>query len=348
MERFLNEEAVRKSKARSSRYILIFRLLAAFALVFFVTVCLVTRTGNARAMLYLAMAGTILAGWGMIVLWMFCIEPTRAEQKHLAGLAELEPEIREGRFSMTSDVFRIPRSVRIRKVRLETENETLSLNINERLTGRMPPDDSLVRAETVRKFITGLEVLEPGGRQVVCSKPSRVRRFLRAFGQFLLPAVLWAMLAAVFTGFVFNQITDTVPADKIVIYADCEVLDAPELADRMEKLLEGKIRMVKIHPFSYAMFDSNRLKQADLYIVPDSHKEEYGQWFPPEEGIVLYDPASGRESAGKYFLFVPEGGTSEPYRVYPGNNSVHLEDGFAREAAKLLLSITEPEKEETP
>ena len=96
------------------------------------------------------------------------------------------------------------------------------------------------------------------------------------------------------------------------------------------------------------MFDSNRLKQADLYIVPDSHKEEYGKWFPGEEGAILYDPASGRESAGKYFLFVPEGGTPEPYRVYPGGSSVHLEDGLAREAAELLLSITEPEKEETP
>lgn len=343
MERFLNEEAVLNSKKRSRRYTRILCALAALALVFFVTVCLLTRTGNARTMLCLAMAGTILAGWGIAALWLFAVEPARAEESHLAGLAALEPETRKGRFFMTGDSFRIPRSVRVRKVRLETETETLSLNINENLAGRMPPDGSLVRAEIARKFITGLEVLEPGSGQAVRAKPSRAGRFFRAFGQFLLPAVLWAMLAAVFTGFIFNQITDAAPADKIVIYADCEVQNAPELAERMEKQLEGKIRMVKIHPFSYAMFDSNRLKQADLYIVPDSHREKYGKWFPAEDGIVLYDPASGREAAGAYFLFVPEGGTPEPYRVYPGGSSVHLEDGLAREAAELLVSITEPE-----
>lgn len=348
MERFLNEEAVQHSKARVRRYKRIFCALAMLALVFFVVLCLLTRTGNARIMLYAATAGMVLAGWGLIVLWQFAVEPAQAEERHLTGLAGLEPETREGRIRMTGDVFRIPRSVRVRKVRLDTETESLSLNLNAQLTDRMPPDGSLVRTEIARKFITGLEVLEAGTQPAVRPESSRLGKAARAFGRFFLPAVLWAMLALLFTGFVFNQITDTVPANKIVIYADCELRNAPKLAEKLEKALDGQVRMVKIHPFAYAMFDSARLKQADLYIVPDSHKTEYQEWFLPEEGLVLYDPASGQETAGAWFLYVPEGGTPEPFRLYSGSHSVHLEDGLARRAAELLVSITESEKEETP
>ena len=42
MERFLNEEAVRNSRKRSRRYERIIRVLAVFALAFFVVVCLLT------------------------------------------------------------------------------------------------------------------------------------------------------------------------------------------------------------------------------------------------------------------------------------------------------------------
>ena len=93
--------------------------------------------------------------------------------------------------------------------------------------------------------------------------------------------------------------------------------------------------MVKIHPFSYAMFDSARLKQADLYIIPDSHKADYRDWLGPEEGITVYDPASGIAVAPDIFIYAPE-----PYRLYSGAGSVHLDDGLARKTAELLLAVT--------
>lgn len=344
MERFLNEEAVQHSKARVRRNKRILCALTVAMLVSFVVLCLLTRTGNARAMLYLAMAETVLCGWGIIAFWLFSAEPSQAEEQHLAGLAQLEPETREGRLFMTESAFRIPRSVRIRKVRLETENESLSLNLNERLAHRMPPDGSRVRVETARKFITGVEVLETGSAQSAFRKPDRPgKRIFRAVGRFFLPAVLWAMLALVFTGFVFNQITDAAPADKIVIYADCEVNDAPPLAEKLENALGGAVRLVKIHPFSYAMFGSDRLKQADLYIVPDSHKEEYQEWFLPEAGVTVYDPSSGAAVAPDVFCY-----SDEPYRLYPGSASVHREDGLARTTAELLIYMTKTEKEKKP
>ena len=249
---------------------------------------------------------------------------------------------------MSSDVFIIPRSVCVRKIRLETEGESLSLNLNEKLTDRIPPAGSRVRAAVARKFITGIEVLEEGTGEMPVARTSAGRKAVRALGRFFLPAVIWTMMAVLLTGFIFNQITDTAPKYKLVLYADCEIRNAPELAEKMEKALEGAVRMVKIHPFTYAMFDSTRMKQADLFIIPDSRKAEYQEWLAGEEGFPVFDPASGMSVASSYFLYHPAGSEPETYRLYPGGRSVHLEDGLTRRAAEILLSMTEPSKEATP
>ena len=341
MEYFLNEETVLRSRACVRRRTRILWTIAAASLVVFAVLCLATRTGNAGIMTSLAMGGAVLSGWVLIAWWLFAMEPARAEESHLTGLLSAEKEIREGRFFLREDSFRIPRSVRVRKVRLETEEGTLSLNLNAKLTDLMPPDGSAVRVETARKFITGMEVTDAGTGQATRGKNLHGRRFPGAVGRFLLPAVLWALLAVIFTGFIFSRITDTKPEDKITLFADCEVRNAPELAERMEKELGGAVRMVKIHPFTYAMFDSVRLKQADLYIIPDSRKADYAEWLGPEEGIAVYDPASGTILAAEWFLYEE----TETYRLYIGGESIHREDGLARQAAEILTAML---KEETP
>ena len=344
MERFLNEETIQGSRTRVRRVKRVLYGLVILTAALFTALCLLTHTGNARTMLFLTMASTVLPGWGIIALWLFAAEPMKAEEQHLTGLAAVEPESREGLFFLDSDVFRIPKSVRVRKVRLETDDDTLSLNLNDKLTDKMPPDGSRVRVRIARKFITGLEVLESGPAEAPRRKSSGARKIFHALGRFFLPAVLWAMMAALVTGFVFNQITDTSPENKIVLYADCELQNAPVLAEKLEKALDGAVRMVKIHPFSYAMFDSDRLKQADLYIIPDSRAEEYRDWIMPGNGFPAYDPVSGQAVAEDCFLY----DQAETYRLYIGNASVHLEDGLARKASELLLSMTDAAGEETP
>ena len=312
-------------------------------LILLLVLCLLTRTGNVRTMLTIAWASLIPLGFGWIALWMFFTEPARAESRHLEGLAEGTPEVREGILTLSDVSFRIPKSVRVRKIRLETEEETLSLNLNERLWRRMPPDGSKVRAETVRKFITGFEVLETAPAVKERTEPSRLKAASRGLARFFPAAVLWVLAVVILTGFLFNRITDTDPAHKITVYADCEVQNAPELAEKLEKALDGAVQMVKIHPFSYALFGSEALKGADLYIVSDSEKEQYAEWFlPGEEGTPVHDPESGFSAAGAYFLYA-----DEPCRLYVGAQSVHLEDGLARRAAELLISLND-EKEEIP
>ena len=103
--------------------------------------------------------------------------------------------------------------------------------------------------------------------------------------------------------------------------------------------------MVQIHPFRYAMFGSAALQGADLFIVPDSDKNQFADWFASEsESFPVYDPETGISVAGTWILYSP----GDTYRLYLGAESPHLKDGLARRAAELLVSITGPEKEETP
>ncbi len=93
--------------------------------------------------------------------------------------------------------------------------------------------------------------------------------------------ILWAMLSALVWSFVFNIITDTDPTRKLTLFADAETPGAAELAAELEKETGAGIRMVKVHPFSYAMLNGDALREADLYIVTASGAETYRDWFIP-------------------------------------------------------------------
>ena len=81
MERFLNEKALQRSKTRVRSVTRFLYFLAGLVLILFVALCLMTRTGNAQATLYLAMAVTILGGLAVLALWMFALEPAKAENR---------------------------------------------------------------------------------------------------------------------------------------------------------------------------------------------------------------------------------------------------------------------------
>ena len=351
MRSFVSRQELVLKQRQVRRYSVILALLCLLTLGVFVAECLLTRTGNAAAMLRTAYVSMILMGFACMAFASFFLFPARRKARRLESLLSREPEVREGRFTLTGQSFQIPKSARVRAALLETGEETLRLNLDEEWVPFAPPDGSPVRVQTVGKFITGIELPDaPGLPENRAPRPaSRIRRILRQLLSLFPALVLWVMAVLMFGGFVFNQITDTAPRNKIVVYADCELRNAPELAEKLEQALDGKVRMVKIHPFSYAMFDTARISRGDLYLVPDSHREEYRDWFAPgEEGTVLFDPAAGVAAAEAYFLYVPEGGVPETYRLYTGGASVHLEDGLARRAAELLAAMTEPVKEENP
>lgn len=343
MEWFCTDEERSALKARERRLTAVFRILAGVTAAAFIVICLLIRTENARAMHLVLMITTALLGWACILLWILGVKESRTQLAHLDMLREGEKAFREGTVTLTRDSVQIPKIIRIRKVLLDTgEASPQRVNLDEKWISRLPPDGSKVRLALAHSYIAGAELLEkPDGSAAASGasrKPARIRKAAK-----LIPLLgIWAIAAVIFGSFVFYQITDTDPAHKITIYVDGEIRNEAQLAARLEKELPEPVRMVQIHPFRYAMFGSAALKGADLFIVPDSEKEQFADWFAPgDEGRPVYDPETGLSVAGSWILYAPQ----ETYRLYSGAESPHLEDGAARKAAELLLSM-ETEKEE--
>ena len=108
--------------------------------------------------------------------------------------------------------------------------------------------------------------------------------------------VLWLLLSAVFWGWIFSAfITDTKPEKKVVVYVDA-ACEEKQLDLLLEDPMPRGLRMVRCHAFSYAVFDSNALLNADLFIVPASDVEEYLDVFTPMTAPLPSRLARGREA----------------------------------------------------
>ena len=342
MERFCTDGAMAAMQKKERRLTLVFRALACVLPVMFIVLCLMIRTENAGTMLRVLIACTAVLGWACILLYYLGVSETRTQIGHMKMLADGEPEILEGRITMTRESIQIPRSIRIRKVLLDTGGEEPErLNLDEQWVSLLPPDGSRVRLAVVHSYIAGAETLEAAeGMKQPSGGAGSARKAAR-----LIPLLgIWALASVFLSSFVFYQVTDTDPLHKITIYMDGTVANEARLAARLEKGLEAPVRMVQIHPFSYFMFGSEILKAGDLFIVPDSDREQFAEWFAEGgEEWLLYDPESGKSVAGDTFLYTVEG-KNEPWRLYTGASSPHLEDGLARRAAELLINL---DKEET-
>lgn len=124
-----------------------------------------------------------------------------------------------------------------------------------------------------------------------------MRVLRRIFSRFYV-YVLWFFFAFLFCGLVFSRLGDTGAAHKITLYADVPAMRDTELASELEREMPEGIRMVKVHPFSYAMFDTDDLLGADLYIISESHVEEYADSFRIIEGVT-FDSEGGCFRDGK-------------------------------------------------
>ncbi len=148
-------------------------------------------------------------------------------------------------------------------------------------------------------------------------------RVLRRIFSRLYVYILWCFLAFLAVGLLFSRLGDTNAAHKVTLFADVPAIKDAALASYLEEELPEGIRMIQVHPFSYAMFDSENLLSADLYIIPASHVEEYagsfrsigGAGFDAADGYVLggelyglkvWDAARGEGVAADYISYPDE------------------------------------------
>lgn len=172
---------------------------------------------------------------------------------------------------------------------------------------------------------------------------------IKAFFSQLKIYVLWALLSVMLWMFVFGWITDTSVYKKVTLFADVPECREAELAAELEKDLPEGIKMVKVHLFSYAMFDESNITTADLFIIPDSHVDSYLSAYAPMEappageyytsegnilGVKVYDAASKTGAAAEYV-----GYPDEDCWLFLNKDGVHLDDGAALAVAGKLLEL---------
>ena len=339
MELFSTDVERNRRKKKEKHFTLAFRIMVGFTIATFILLCLLIRTENARIM-HAALIGTLMvSGWICIVLHLLGVQETRVELRHLDMLNSSEPKIMEGRMALENGIVQIPKSIRIRKLVLDTEGEEPErLNLDEKWVSRMPPDGTRVRLAVVHSYIAGIEVLEESDRKTIQKTFRGSAKLHRAAVLFPLLGI-WALASVFFGSFVFYQLRDTDPAHKITVYMDGSTMNEDALAARLEKELGGAVQMVQIHPFQYFMFGSEALMGGDLLIIPDSALEQFGKWTAEEEeSYIVFDPAAGVCIAGDTFLY-SKAEKPEIYRLYIGAKSPHLNDGLARKTAAILISL---------
>lgn len=191
-----------------------------------------------------------------------------------------------------------------------------------------------------------------------------MKRILKTISGQLLLFLTFLTLSTMLWGWLFSVRTNTTPDKKVTVYIDCDAVRDVELAARLEEDLPEGIRMVQVHPFSYALFDTSAFTGADLFIVPESKAEEYRDSFAAfavsytgvltlengAVGIKIYDTAADRGGADAYITYVNASGEKEDFYLFYGASSLHFAgnenavDNAAAQIANRLLTLDQGEE----
>lgn len=157
-EWYTNQRATQLQK-RAARYQWMAIAVAVFSLAGCILLCTQVTTGNASRLLGLTIGLSALGGWAAMLLMAFGQRPAKAEAGHIRGLLDAPEETYVGQLTVSKEGFQIPGSIVVRKARLQTDEETLTLNLNARFAARMPAPGTTVQVTVKKKFIIALEVV---------------------------------------------------------------------------------------------------------------------------------------------------------------------------------------------
>lgn len=147
--------------------------------------------------------------------------------------------------------------------------------------------------------------------------------------------ILWAVIASVFTAWIFFLVTDVKPAKKITLLADVDGFVSAPLKEELSKEMPSGIRTIVVEPFSYIFLSGNMTGEADILIIPGFRIPEFADGLRTLEerpgaddavyegrvvGRIVYNASSGEGSALS-FIGYPDNG--ENYYLCFSASSVH-------------------------
>ncbi len=157
--------------------------------------------------------------------------------------------------------------------------------------------------------------------------------------------LLWAMIAAMLWGWIFSFVTNTTPNKKVTVFINTYACSDTDLAVELEKDKPENIKMIKVHPFSFSLFDSSTFVKGDIYIIKSSEIETYlpsfcplneqfraenplYQYYYAEDGtawgIKVYDAETSTGVATEYLTYTVEGAPQEDYYLFFNADSIHI------------------------
>ena len=158
MQTLYTKEMTEKRKARAKRDAWLAAGLLLGGLLLCVFLCTRVRTGNAIRLQWACVAVSTVTGWAALLLCHLSVIPQRAAYRHEEGILKGEPAEISGVLYREPGALALPKSITVKKLRLETENGPVTLSVQEEKEKHLPPDGTRVRVLTVRKYITACEV----------------------------------------------------------------------------------------------------------------------------------------------------------------------------------------------
>lgn len=135
-------------------------LTAIGALATCVVLCCRLTTANADRTQLLVCGISALAGWVVIFFMSRFVLPGRRELAHLRSLQD-EPRVRVcGAVTMEPGCVRIPRSITVRKLRVQTEAGSKRVSVNVRGVKNLPPLPATLALYTAHDYVVAWEVVE--------------------------------------------------------------------------------------------------------------------------------------------------------------------------------------------
>ncbi len=311
--------------------------IAAAAVIAEIILFVLTNTKNQQVTIYWIIGVAVVAGWIIIYFNVFRRGVISREAQHAENMLTGEREELEGTLKLSDEVLRIKKSITIRKAELYNADGRHRLNVHVDRAALLP--EGKVRVWTVSNYIAAFEA--PEGYEPSGKAPKKKHfRFLRNVFSQLHSFAAWAIVAAIFTGWIFTNVTDTKAANKVEIFINAYETENMELRLELEENLPEGIRMIKVHRFTEALFGDRTFLNADIYIVRASDVEELRDAFSGE-GIKVYDAETGRGAADGYISYWVPGAESEDYYLFYGINSLHTgkQDTAAFYVAERFMEI---------
>lgn len=311
--------------------------IAAAAVIAEIILFVLTNTKNQQVTIYWIIGVAVVTGWIIIYFNVFRRGVISREAQHAENMLTGEREELEGTLKLSDEVLRIKKSITIRKAELYNADGRHRLNVHVDRAALLP--EGKVRVWTVSNYIAAFEA--PEGYEPSGKAPKKKHfRFLRNVFSQLHSFAAWAIVAAIFTGWIFTNVTDTKAAKKVEIFVNAYEMENMELRLELEENLPEGIRMIKVHRFTEALFGDRTFLNADIYIVRASDVEELRDAFSGE-GIKVYDAETGRGAADGYISYWVPGAESEDYYLFYGINSLHTgkQDTAAFYVAERFMEI---------